>query len=151
MKRLLLITTMLVLVVSSKAQFSYFGTTTGDIITSLSNSQKIGTLDGYARDKSLTWVKHQHAVPTASAKSLYALFANVNTSADTTLRAHPTVSDYSLLLDSLESWYADEEILRSWLDAIMTKKVNYCTDPAVLAPLNNNQRWAKYLELLRQQ
>jgi len=149
MKKLLIILCVFV-TISCKAQFTYFGSTTGDIITALTNPQKIGTLDSYAKDKSLTYVKHVYGVPTFQGQALYKLFDNVNTSADTALLAHPTVTSYSLLLDSLEVWYADEEILRSWLDAIMTKKVNYCTDPAILEPLNNSQRWLKYLELLRQ-
>ena len=150
MKRLLLITTLLILVIGSQAQFTYFGTTTGDVILTLTDPQKIGTLDSYARGKSLTYVKHQYAAPTSQAKPLYLLFRDVNTAADALMLAYPGQSSYTRLLDSLEVRFADEEIIRTWLDAIMTKKVNYCTDPDILDPLNSNQRWAKYLELLRQ-
>lgn len=148
--KLILITLALILSIGVKAQFTYFGTTTGDVIFALTNSQKTGTLDSYAWGKSLTYVKHQYAVPTSQSRSLYLLFRDVNTTADALMLAYPGQSSYTRLLDSLEVRFVDEEIIRSWLDAIMTKKINYCTDPAVLEPLNDNQRWAKYLELLRQ-
>ena len=151
MKRLLLITTLLILAIATQAQFTYFGTTTGDVILTLTNPQKIGTLDSYARGKSVTYVKHRYSVPTSQAKPLYLLFRDVNMSADALMLAYPSQSSYTRLVDSLEVRFADEEIQRNWLDAIMTKKVNYCTDPDILEPLNDNQRWAKYLELLRQQ
>ena len=148
--KLILITLALILSIGVKAQFTYFGTTTGDVILTLTDPQKIGTLDSYAQGKSLTYVKHNYAVPTSQARPLYLLFRNVNNSADALMLAYPGQSSYTRLVDSLEVRFADEEIQRNWLDAIMTKKINYCTHPDSLSGLNNNQRWVKYLELLLQ-
>jgi hypothetical protein len=147
----IIISILMLIPLFANAQFTYLGGTTGDIILTLNNAQKVGTLDAFAKGKSLTFVKHQYAVHPIAGKELYDLFSAVNDSTDALMLRYPAASNYSQLLDSLETRFANEEILRAWLDAIVTKKVLFCTDPAILAPLSNSGKWDKYLELLRQQ
>ena len=149
MKRLIFLSLICVSILGN-AQFTYFAESTGDIIAELTNPQKVGTLNSFAEGKSLTFVSHNFGVPQAEGRELYRLFRQVNSETDRLMLKYPGSSNYSALLDSLEVDFASEDILRSWLDAIVTKKVDYCTDPEVLEPLNNSEKWNKYLELLRE-
>jgi len=142
---------MLAISLIGKSQFTYFGATVGQIIADLTNPQKIGALNSYAEGKSITYIKHVYLIPTSQGEELYSLFDDVNMSTDTTLYNNQSVTSYSRTLDSLESWFADDDILRVWLDSILHKKVEYCTHPDTLSGLNDAEKWSKYLELLRSQ
>ena len=158
MKKLILILGFILSGLLVQGQFSYFdttGVTAGTTINTLTQAQKVILLDAYASGntgwgylkRDLFFTKAE--VP--AIQEVFALCKKVNNAADTTLAAHPTATNYNQVLDSLEVWFAVEDIPRLWLNEIMVKKVDYCTRAEYLEGLTALQKWNMYLYLLRNQ